>query len=310
MNELKPVNQQKLFGFDRYFLELVRLHKNNIYPNKVLFSGSKGIGKSTFAYHFINYVLTYNEDYNYDLDNYEINSESPIYKTVLNKSNTNLISVDINSEKKTIDINQIRDLINSLNKSSFNKKPRFVLIDNIELLNINSINALLKIVEEPNENIYFILINNNKKILPTLLSRCINFKIKFSNEECLEITHKLLGDKLENVVNKDLINYYFTPGNFFYLVKFAKQNNYDLLELDLKQLISLLIAENHYKDDQFIRYIMIDLIEFYFRKLNSSFSQKVNDKYSYFLKKISDTKTFNLDEDSLFSEFNKEILNG
>ena len=55
---------------------------------------------------------------------------------------------------------------------------------------------------------------------------------------------------------------------------------------------------------------MIDLIEFYFRKLNSSFSQKVNDKYSYFLKKISDTKTFNLDEDSLFSEFNKEILNG
>ena len=79
--------------------------------------------------------------------------------------------------KKNIDINQIRDLIVKLNKSSFNNKPRFVLIDNIEYLNINSINALLKILEEPNDNIIFILINNNKKVLPTLLSRCINFKI-------------------------------------------------------------------------------------------------------------------------------------
>ena len=77
--------------------------------------------------------------------------------------------------KKNIDINQIRELIRSLNKSSFNEKPRFILIDNIELLNLNSINALLKTLEEPSHNIYFILINNNKKILSTLLSRCINF---------------------------------------------------------------------------------------------------------------------------------------
>ena len=47
-------------------------------------------------------------------------------------------------EKKNIDISQIRNLILTLNKSSFNTKPRFVLIDNIELLNINAVNALLK----------------------------------------------------------------------------------------------------------------------------------------------------------------------
>ena len=44
--------------------------------------------------------------------------------------------------KKKIDIDQIRNLINNLNKSSLNSKPRFVLIDNIEYLNLNSINAL------------------------------------------------------------------------------------------------------------------------------------------------------------------------
>ena len=42
---------------------------------------------------------------------------------------------------------------------------------------------LLKILEEPSPNTYFILINNNKKVLPTLLSRCINFKISLSNKE-------------------------------------------------------------------------------------------------------------------------------
>ena len=71
--------------------------------------------------------------------------------------------------KKSIDINQIRELINNLNKSSFNSKERFVLIDNIEYLNVNSINALLKVIEEPNENIHFILINNHKKYYLLLL---------------------------------------------------------------------------------------------------------------------------------------------
>ena len=42
----------------------------------------------------------------------------------------------IKDNKKTIDINQVRNLIQNLNKSSFNEKPRFVLIDNLEYLNL------------------------------------------------------------------------------------------------------------------------------------------------------------------------------
>ena len=51
-------------------------------------------------------------------------------------------------------------------------------------------------------------------------------------------------------------------------------------------------------------------MELYFRKLNSSFSKKINDNYSYFLMRISDTKSYNLDEESLFIEFEDYILNG
>jgi DNA polymerase III subunit delta' len=310
MNKLGPSNQQKLYGLDAHLHELIRLYKSNIYPNKLLLSGLKGVGKSTLAYHFINYILSLDEDLKYNIKNFEINSESPTFKTILNKSNTNLITVDISLDKKTIDINQIRELIKNLNKSSFNNKPRFVLIDNIELLNINSINALLKVLEEPNHNIYFILINNNKKILPTLLSRCINYKINLTNNECLEITSLLLGKELDQLLNEDLVDYYFTPGNIFYLKKFADNFKFDLLNINLKTFLKMIIKENYYKKDPFMKFMTFQLMEFYFRKLNLTFSKTISEKYSYFLKRISYTKTFNLDEESLFLEFEDEILNG
>ena len=56
--------------------------------------------------------------------------------------------------------------------------------------------------------------------------------------------------------------------------------------------------------------MMYNFMEFYFRKVNKSFSMLINDKYNYFVKRISDTRTYNLDRESLFTEFNEEILNG
>jgi len=308
MSYLEPINQTKLYGLEKYFTELVNFYKNGNYPNKILFSGQKGIGKATLAFHFINYVLTINDEKKYDIESYQINSESSEFKTINNKSNTNLITIDVNEDKKSIDINQIRELIINLNKSSFNKKPRFVLIDNIELLNINSINALLKILEEPNENINFILIHNNRKILSTLLSRCINFKISLSNNDYLKISNQLLNNDLNNLVSNELINYYFTPGEIYQLVQFSSENDYDLSNIDLKNFLKILINDTQYKKNNFINNMMYSLMEFYFIKLNQSFSKLLNEKYSYFIKRISDTKTYNLDKESLFMEFNEEIL--
>ncbi|MDC1166560.1 DNA polymerase III [Candidatus Pelagibacter sp.] len=308
MSYLEPINQTKLYGLEKYFTELVRFYKNGNYPNKILFSGQKSIGKATLAFHFINYVLTIEEEKKYDIVSYQINSESPEFKTINNKSNTNLITIDVNEDKKSIDINQIRELIINLNKSSFNKKPRFVLIDNIELLNINSINAILKILEEPNENINFILIHNNRKILSTLLSRCINFKISLSNNDYLKISNQLLNNDLNNLVSNELINYYFTPGEIYRLVQFSLENDYDLSNIDLKNFLKILINDTQYKKNNFINNMMYKMMELYFRKLNQSFSKLLNERYSYFIKRISDTKTYNLDKESLFVEFNEEIL--
>ena len=195
---LNPSNQLSLFGHHNDLQNFINLYLDKRLPNKILLSGEKGIGKSTLAYHLVNFILSTDEDLPYDVKNFVINPENKSFKLIINKSNPNFISIDIIDEKKSIDINQIRNLISTLNKSSFNNKPRFVLIDNIELLNINSVNALLKILEEPNDNIYFILINNNKKILPTLKSRCLNFKIQLSSSQSSDIINQILND---NVIN-------------------------------------------------------------------------------------------------------------
>ena len=310
MNDLKPINRTKLFGLDNFFFDFVNLFEKNNLPNKILLSGQKGLGKSTLAYHFINYVLSKNEEFSYDIKNFEININNRSFKTTINKSNLNLFLIDTDPEKKTIDISQIRNLISNLNKSSLNTKPRFVLIDNVEFLNTNSVNALLKIIEEPNHNVHFILINNDKKVLPTLSSRCINFKIYLNYEDILTISNKLLDGKLNETINKDLINYYLTPGNIYNLAKFGENNKYKLIDLDLKNLLKLIIKENHYKKDLLIKDFVYDLVEFYFRKINFNFSSNIYKKYSYFLKRISDTKRFNLDQESLFIELEEEILNG
>ena len=307
---LEPSGQLNLFSHKVEFHKLIDLYKDNNLPNKILFSGEKGIGKCTLAYHLVNYILSLNEDFSYDLNNLKIIPDNKSFKLVQNKSNPNFILVDIVEEKKNIDISQIRNLILTLNKSSFNTKPRFVLIDNIELLNINAVNALLKILEEPNDNINFILINNNKRILPTLKSRCLNFKIQLTSKQSIEIANKILDNNYNEFLNEDLVNNYSTPGEILNLIDFANKNDIDLIETNLKDFIKKIIVDKLYKKNNSIKNLIYSLMEFYFRKNVSVTNIKLITSYNYFLRKIDNTKTFNLDEESLFMEFDDRILNG
>ena len=189
-------------------------------------------------------------------------------------------------------------------------KPRFVLIDNIELLNVNSVNALLKILEEPNDNINFILINNNKKILPTLKSRCLNFKISPTHKQSIEIVNKILNDNIFKLINKDLINNYSTPGQLLKIMRFNNENDIDSRNITLKDLLFLIIEKKYYKKEKSIKDLIYLLIELYFRKNISINDIRAIDLHSYFLKKINDIKTYNLDEETLFMEFKHRVLDG
>ena len=67
-NEIKiiePKNQINLYGYENYFNSFKTLYEKNKLPNAILLSGPKGLGKSTFAYHFINYLLSKDEKSHY-----------------------------------------------------------------------------------------------------------------------------------------------------------------------------------------------------------------------------------------------------
>ncbi|MDC1050153.1 DNA polymerase III, partial [Candidatus Pelagibacter sp.] len=132
---LKPSENTKIFGMENFFNELVLLYNQKKMPNKIILSGKKGLGKSTLAYHLVNYILSENEEYKYNLENFSINNNNRSYKLLQNNSHPNFYLIDLLTEKKSIDVGQIREMINYTNKSTFNNMARFILIDNVEKLN-------------------------------------------------------------------------------------------------------------------------------------------------------------------------------
>ena len=307
---LNPSTQKILFEHEPILNELIKLYKENKLPNKILLSGEKGIGKSTLGYHLVNFVLSENEEYSYNSEIFEINPENKSYKLLQNKSNPNFNLVDVAEDRKNIDIHQIRKLIINLNISSFNNKPRFVLIDNIDLLNVNSVNALLKVLEEPNDNIFFILINNNKKILPTLKSRCLSFKVFLTNKQSIKIINQLLSDDIYNIVNIELLDNYITPGKLLNIIKLLNQYEIDIKKINLREFLSFMINDKIYKKDKTFSFIIFSYIELYFRKNISVKNISLLKLYQYFLTKINNAKIYNLDEETLFMEFEEKVLNG
>ncbi len=309
----KPSDNTKLYGMNNFFNEIKNLFNSNRMPTKLLLNGKKGSGKSTLAYHIINYILSMNEEYNYDIQNFTINENNRSFKLIQNKSHPNFHCIDLVQEKKYIDIDQIRKMISYTNMSSFNSAFKFILIDNIEHLNKNSVNALLKIIEEPNENVFFILIQNSQKnILPTLKSRCLTFKINFTFNESINIMNKILNKNVFDIVNDDLLNYYNSPGEIISLINFSIEEGIDIKNSNLNIFLDLLIEKRYYKNNKVIKMILMNLIELFFLK-EYKFSIKkdsILNFYHDFINKIRNSEKFNLDEESLFLEFKSKLLNG
>ncbi|WP_415272418.1 AAA family ATPase [Candidatus Pelagibacter sp. Uisw_121] len=308
---LKPSENTKIYGMENFFNELVGLYKQKKMPNKILLSGKKGSGKSTLAYHLINYILSENEKYKYNLENLSINNNNRSYKLLQSNSHPNFYLIDLLTDKKSIDVSQIREMINYTNKSTFNDMARFILIDNVENLNKNSVNALLKIIEEPSNNVFFILINNNEKnILPTLKSRCLTFKINLTFNESLNISNSILEKNVLEFINYDLLSYYNSPGEIVSLFNFAEEKSIELDKHTVSSFINLIIENNYYKKNKPVKVLLVNLIELFFLKkyMTTNTKTSLNNFYHKFIKKIYNTEKFNLDEESLFLEFKSELL--
>ena len=109
-----------------------------------IISGSKGIGKSLLI---------------------ESLAEKILNNKLSLENNPDYHNLKILDEKKLIGINQIHELRDKLYESSFLGKNKVAVINEIEKISIDGLNAILKILEEPPKNTYFLLSTNFLNLL-------------------------------------------------------------------------------------------------------------------------------------------------
>ena len=185
---LSPKNQLRLFGYENYFNSFITLFEKKKMPNSILLSGLKGLGKATFTYHIINYLLSKDEERKYSIKDFAIDKHNLSYKLLSTNTHPNFFLIENNLLEKDIKIEQVRNLLNFLNKSTYTRNLKIIMIDNAENLNLNSSNALLKAIEEPQNNTFFFIIHNSaSKILDTIKSRCTEFKFGLTTSKKVNI---------------------------------------------------------------------------------------------------------------------------
>ena len=302
---LHPKNQLQLFGYKYYFNYFAALYQKNKLPNTILLSGPKGSGKATFVYHFVNYLLSYYEKDKYSINNFTINSDNKSYKNLCNYTHPNFFLLESDIPEESIKIEKVRGAFRFLNQSTYYSNIKIILIDNAEHLNKNSSNALLKPLEEPNDNTFFFIIHNSTcKILDTIKSRCIEFKFSFAPSDKKNILESILKQyKNDFNINDIYNNFYFeTPGNILKYLKILNDGNINSLDDKLSCIYYFIDKYKQKKDPQLLIFIS-SLIELFYTELSLKNDKNLN-IYFYnkfkILKQINDAKKFNLDKNNLF----------
>ena len=293
---------KKLYGLEKHLSNLIELFDNNNLPKVLMLTGKKGQGKFTLVNHLMSYIF---DKKNYSLKDNSILNENKLQNI---KENSNVNIVYFNCIKKNVKIEEIRILKSTLQKSSINNLNRFVIFDDVEYLNENCVNALLKTIEEPSMTNYFILINNQRQIiLETLKSRSIEFTYFLSNSVKIDIIKKLLLDyEIEDKI--DIKNSKLTPGNYLRYNKILlndKININDDLVLNLKKLFKLNKLK---KDADYLNFAIYLVDQYYFNLTkNSSKIDNINNKRINIIRKIHDASKLNLNHTNLLVELENYI---
>ena len=305
-------NQKQLYEYNeefKYFTEMLTKKK---LPNKILIKGRKGIGKCTFAYHLINYIFSLNEEHPYDNKKFKINEKNKSFILINESVHPNTFIVNLEDKKKTIDIDKAREIIKFNNKSSMINNSKIILINDAEFLNINSSNALLKIIEEPNDDTIIILIqDSSKRMLDTLSSRFVTFNFNLKFNQTLNILNNLLEDDVKKYFNDEYLNYSLTPGFLINLYNFSIAEKKDLKKDTFKDLISYIIEKSLFKKNNFLIKNFNTLIEIYFNmmiKINDD-KEYIYNCYNEVTNKIDAANKYNLDKENVYNEFKSKFLN-
>ncbi|MBN1300268.1 MAG: AAA family ATPase [Melioribacteraceae bacterium] len=205
----------RVTGQSKAITHLKKNISSNRIPHAFLFTGPRGTGKYFTAIQFINEIYVNSGYINFNEQRIS-NLEEPFIKFItalprsknesgddapLAKLDSSVIEIinnelsikkrnpyyEINIDKaQNIKISSIRDVKKNLAMDYDEIPKRFVLIHEAQNMSIDSQNALLKSLEEPPENVIFILHSSNPNmLLPTIISRCHEVQFQALDRESL-----------------------------------------------------------------------------------------------------------------------------
>jgi len=307
IDAFNPKKTSKLFGLNRFYDLIKSLHNTKKFPKVLLLSGKKGIGKFTMINHFLNYVFNKS---NYNINENSFSKKNKFYTNFIENIHPNIIYLS-GTHLKNLGVQDIRNLKTNILKTPIENTKRYIILDDIEVFNLQSLNAILKIIEEPGIYNYFILINNEStKLLETVRSRCIEIKVILNEFERIRII-KSLSEYFQIKIILDFNYLPISPGNFIKFNYFISENKIDINEnlmLNINKIVNFYRKEK----DEFFVHLIFFIIDYYFKFLNNNnyINEKLINDRSFIIKNLRNYFFYNLNHDTLLNSLDISLNNG
>ncbi len=219
----RPQIFKDLIGQDIVADTIINSIKSNKVPNAYLFTGIRGVGKTTIA-RIVAKSLNC-------LNSIDKLCESKLCENCEAITNSNHIDVlEMDAASKT-GVDDVRDLIEFSRYGPSSSKYKIFIIDEVHMLSKQAFNALLKTLEEPPEYLKFIFATTEIKKIPiTVVSRCQRFDLsRIKSSDLFEFIKKI-KEKEQGKVSDEALKL---------IVKISEGSVRDALSLLDRGLLSL-----------------------------------------------------------------------
>jgi|TARA_B100001094_G_scaffold271772_1_gene277225 DNA polymerase-3 subunit gamma/tau len=188
----RPTTFSEVVGQEHVLKALENSIKHNKLHQAYMFSGTRGVGKTTIARVFAKCLNCQKGDMP------QVDPCNECTACLEIKAGRHIEFLEVDAASRT-GVDDMRELLESVQYKPANARYKIYLIDEVHMLSKSSFNALLKTLEEPPPHVMFLMATTEvEKVPKTVLSRCLQLNLKIIPENQIQDHTKSLLD-LESI---------------------------------------------------------------------------------------------------------------